>query len=58
VQEVRWEDDSTEPAGEYIFFYGKEKKNHKVVTVSLCIRKAYQHLRAMSVLMIGCHTCY
>jgi hypothetical protein len=23
VQEVRWEDGGTEPAGEYIFFYGK-----------------------------------
>jgi hypothetical protein len=24
VQEVRWEGSGTEPAGEYIFFYGKE----------------------------------
>jgi hypothetical protein len=27
VQEVRWERCHTEPAGEYIFFYGKGMKN-------------------------------
>jgi hypothetical protein len=28
VQEVRWEGDGTEPAGEYTFFYGKGNENH------------------------------
>jgi hypothetical protein len=26
VKKVRWEDSDTEPAGEYIFFYGKVMK--------------------------------
>jgi hypothetical protein len=28
VQEVRWDRGGTEPAGEYIFFYGKGNENH------------------------------
>jgi hypothetical protein len=28
VQEVRWDGDGTERAGEYIFFYGNENENH------------------------------
>jgi exonuclease III len=32
VQEVRWEGDSTEPAGEYTFFYGKGNENHDLGT--------------------------
>jgi hypothetical protein len=32
VQEVRWEGGDTEPAGEYIFFYGKENENHELAT--------------------------
>jgi predicted nucleotidyltransferase len=32
VQEVRWEDRGTEPAGEYTFFYGKENENHELGT--------------------------
>jgi hypothetical protein len=27
VLEVRWDGAGTEPAGEYIFFYGKENEN-------------------------------
>jgi hypothetical protein len=27
VHEVRWDRDGTEPAGEYIFFYGKGKED-------------------------------
>jgi hypothetical protein len=27
VQEVRWESGGTEPAGEYMFFYGKGNEN-------------------------------
>jgi hypothetical protein len=30
VQEVRWDRGGTEPAGEYIFFYGKGNMNHKL----------------------------
>jgi hypothetical protein len=34
VQEVRWEDGGTEPAGEYTFFYGKENENRELGTGS------------------------
>jgi hypothetical protein len=33
VQEVRWEGSGTEPAGGYIFFYGKGNDNHELGTV-------------------------
>jgi exonuclease III len=32
VQEVRWHGGGTEPAGEYIFFYGNGDKNHDLGT--------------------------
>jgi hypothetical protein len=32
VQEVRWDGGGTEPAGEYIFFYGKGNDNHELGT--------------------------
>jgi hypothetical protein len=32
VQEVRWDKRGTVRAGDYIFFYGKGKKNHQLVT--------------------------
>jgi hypothetical protein len=32
VQEVRWGGGGTEPAGEYIFFYGKGNENHELGT--------------------------
>jgi hypothetical protein len=32
VKEVRWEGGGTEPAGENIFFYGKENENHELDT--------------------------
>jgi hypothetical protein len=32
VKEVRWDRDGTEPAGEYMFFYGKGNENHEVGT--------------------------
>jgi exonuclease III len=32
VQEVRWEDGGTEPAGEYTFFYGQGNENYELGT--------------------------
>jgi hypothetical protein len=32
IQEVRWDEDITEPAGEYTFFYGKGNENHELGT--------------------------
>jgi hypothetical protein len=32
VQEVRWDEDGTGPAGEYTFFYGKGNENHELDT--------------------------
>jgi exonuclease III len=32
VQEVRWDGGGAEPAGEYIFFYGKGNENHELGT--------------------------
>jgi hypothetical protein len=32
VQEVRWNGDGNEPAGEYMFSYGKGNENHELGT--------------------------
>jgi hypothetical protein len=32
VQEVRWNRGDTEPAGKYIFFYGKGNETHELGT--------------------------
>jgi hypothetical protein len=48
----------TESAGEYAFFYGKGKKNHKLGSGFLRIRESYQQLRGFNLLVIGCHTYY
>jgi hypothetical protein len=56
VQEFRWEGSGTTPSGEYTFFYGKGNENHELVTGFLVIRKEYQRLRGLSLLMILCHT--
>jgi hypothetical protein len=51
VQEVRWEGEGTEPAGEYTFPYEKGKENHKSSTgLLLCKGESYQQLRGMSVM--------
>jgi hypothetical protein len=42
LQEVRWEDGGTEPAGEYKFFYGKRNENHELGT------GFFAHMRIMS----------
>jgi hypothetical protein len=36
VQEVRGEGGGTEPAGEYIFFYGKGNDSHELSTGFFC----------------------
>jgi exonuclease III len=56
VQEVRWEGGGTKPAGEYTFFYGKEKEKIELGTGVLCIRESYQQSRGLILLVIGCHT--
>jgi exonuclease III len=55
VQEVRWEDRGTEPAGKYMFFYKKGNENHELGTGFLCTRESYQQLRGSSLLLIGYH---
>jgi hypothetical protein len=32
VQDVKWDGSSTQPAGEYTFFYGKGNENHELGT--------------------------
>jgi exonuclease III len=56
VQEVRWEGSGTAPAREYAFFYGKRNENHELGTGFFYIRESYQHLKGLSLLVIGCHT--
>jgi hypothetical protein len=56
VQEVRWEGSDTSQAGKYTFFYGKANENQELDMCFLYIRESYQHLRGLSLLVIGCHT--
>jgi hypothetical protein len=39
-QEVRWEGNSTKPAGEYTFVYGKGNEHHELGTGFLCIKES------------------
>jgi hypothetical protein len=47
VQEVRWEDGGTEPAGEYTFLYGRGNENHVLGKSSIV------HKRIISGVTIG-----
>jgi hypothetical protein len=42
MQEVRWEDTGTEPAGEYMIFYKKGNKIHELRTGFLSVHKQKQ----------------
>jgi hypothetical protein len=55
VQEVRWEGDGTELAGEYKFFYGKENENRELGTVFCMHKRIILELRGLSLLVIGYH---
>jgi hypothetical protein len=56
VQEVRWEGGSTEPAGEYTFFYGKGNENHELGTGSFLHKRIMLAVRGLSLLVIGYHS--
>jgi hypothetical protein len=42
VQKVKWETGSTEPAGEYTFFYRKGNENYELGTGFSYIRESYE----------------
>jgi exonuclease III len=56
VQEVRWEDSDTEPAGEYKFVYGKGMRNMKWVEAFLYIKTIISAVKGVRMLVIVCHT--
>jgi hypothetical protein len=45
VQEVGWNGDGTEPAGEYTIFDERRNENHELGTGFSYIRESYQQLR-------------
>jgi hypothetical protein len=45
VQEVGWDGGGTEPAGEYIFFFGKGNENHELGSGFLYVKESYQQLK-------------
>jgi hypothetical protein len=47
VQEVRRDGHGTEPAGEYIFFYGKWNENHELVTGSFIHKRIMSAIKRM-----------
>jgi hypothetical protein len=65
VKEVRWDRGGTEPAGEYLFFYGKGKENHELGTVFFFVYKriisAVKRVEfvsdRMSYIMLRCRWC-
>jgi exonuclease III len=61
VQEVRWDRDGTEPAGEYTFFYGKGNENHGLGTglfvhkrnISAVKRRTFVNDRMLYIMLKG-----
>jgi hypothetical protein len=45
--QVRWEGGETEPAGEYIFFYGKGNENHELVTGSFVHKRIISAIKSV-----------
>jgi hypothetical protein len=58
--QVRWDKGGTEPADDYIFFYGNENADHHLGTgfFFFYTRESYQQLRGLRLLAIGCHIQY
>jgi hypothetical protein len=57
-QEAIWVGGSTGRAGRYTYLYGKENENHKLNSISLCIREPYQQFAGLSLSVTECHTKY
>jgi hypothetical protein len=53
VQDVRWDGDGSEPAGDSTFSYGNWNGNLELEQDSLYIGESYQQLRGRSLLVIG-----
>jgi exonuclease III len=57
MQEVRWEGGWHQTGRRIQIFYGKGNENYELGTgFFLCIRESYQHVRGLSLLVIGCRT--
>jgi hypothetical protein len=45
VQEIKWDEDANEPAGEYTFFYEKRNENYDLGTGFFIHKITYKHLK-------------
>jgi hypothetical protein len=55
MQEVRWGTVAPNMVENTHFSTEKGNENHELGTDLLCIRKSYEQLRGLSLLVIGCH---